>query len=225
MQFIFIPGLGVDSRIFEKVLSSLPDSVAVDWIEPLPGERLEEYARRLAQTVTPSLGCIVVGFSFGGTLAPYIAKEIQAERCILLSTVKSGKEFPRWYKLGYPLFVYFTWIAYVLILLCKLAALPILLASPSKDKTVCRQFLESPTWRLTYFLKMSFVWAFGGSNRSEAPFSAITQIHGANDWVIPARKTNADLIIPKAGHLLLLTHTEELLDALLNVAKELGDDK
>ena len=86
-------------------------------------ERLEEYAKRLVQTVTPSCRCIVVGLSFGGMLAPYIAKEIQAERCILLSSVKSGKEFPRWYRLGYPLFVYFTWIAYVLILLSKLAAL------------------------------------------------------------------------------------------------------
>ena len=95
MQFIFVPGLGADSRIFEKVLPSLPDSAAIDWIEPLPVERLEEYAKRLVQTVTPSSRCIVVGFSFGGTLAPYIAKEIQAERCILLSSVKSGKKLPR----------------------------------------------------------------------------------------------------------------------------------
>ncbi|MBR5160025.1 MAG: alpha/beta hydrolase, partial [Thermoguttaceae bacterium] len=71
MKFIFIPGLGVDSRIFEKQLAVLPDSVAIDWIEPLPGERLEEYAKRLAQTVTPSSRCIVVGLSFGGMLAPY----------------------------------------------------------------------------------------------------------------------------------------------------------
>lgn len=220
MKFIFVPGFGVDSRIFDKVLSALPDSAAVDWIEPLPGERLEEFARRLAQTVPPSPGCIVVGFSFGGTLAPYIAKEIQAKRCIILSSVKSGKEFPRWYKLGYPLFVYFTWIAYVFVLLSKLAALPILLVVSSKYKTVCRQFLQSPSWRLTYFLKMSFIWAFGKSNRSEEPFPDITQIHGANDWIIPARKTNADIIIPKAGHLLLLTHSEELLDALLDAAKE-----
>ena len=67
---------------------------------------------------------------------------------------------------------------------------------------------------------MSFVWAFGRSNRKEESFPAITQIHGANDWIIPARNTNADLIIPQAGHLLLLTHTEELLDALLDAAKE-----
>jgi pimeloyl-ACP methyl ester carboxylesterase len=220
MQFIFVSGLGADSRIFEKELAALPGSAAVDWIEPLPAERLEEYARRLAQTVTPSSRCIVVGLSFGGTLAPYIAKEIHAERCILLSSVKSGKEFPRWYRLGYPLFVYFTWIAYVLILLSKLAALPILLAAPSKYKKVCQQFLQSPTWRMTYFLKMSFVWAFGASNRNEEPFPDIIQIHGANDWIIPAKNTNADLIIPKGGHLFLLTHTEELHKALLDAAKE-----
>ena len=220
MQFIFVPGLGADSRIFEKELSSLPDSAAIDWIEPLPVERLEEYAKRLVQTVTPSSRCIVVGLSFGGMLAPYIAKEIQAERCILLSSVKSGKEFPRWYKLGYPLFVYLTWIAYVFVLLGKLSALPIMLAVSSEYKGVCRQILQSPSWRLTYFLKMSFIWAFGKSNRSEEPFPDITQIHGANDWIIPARNTNADLIIPKAGHQFLLTHPEELINALLDAAKE-----
>ncbi len=220
MQFIFVPGLGADSRIFEKVLPSLPDSAAIDWIEPLPVERLEEYAKRLVQTVTPSSRCIVVGLSFGGMLAPYIAKEIQAERCILLSSVKSGKEFPRWYRLGYPLFVYFTWIAYVLILLSKLAALIALLAVPTKYKTVFHQFLQSPTWRMVSFMKMMFVWAYDASNRNEEPFPAITQIHGANDWIIPAKNTNADLIIPQAGHLLLLTHTEELLNALLDAAKE-----
>ena len=216
MQFIFVPGLGADSRIFVNELTCFQGSIAIDWIPPLPSERLEEYAKRLAQSITPIRPCVVVGLSFGGMLAPYIAKEIQAVHCILLSSVKSGKEFPCWFRFGYPIFVNFTWIACFLVLLGKLVVWLCYWLVPLKYKTICQQYMQSPTERMVIFMKMMFVWAFDTSRYNTDMFLSITQIHGSRDWIIPARKTEADLIIPHAGHLFLLSHPDLLHNVLIS---------
>jgi pimeloyl-ACP methyl ester carboxylesterase len=38
----------------------------------------------------------------------------------------------------------------------------------------------------------------------------IHQIHGARDRVLPASPTRADVIVPGAGHVLSLTHAEDV---------------
>lgn len=119
MRFIFIPGLGADSRIFAEYVNYFQNAVVLDWLPPLPSENLANYARRLAQSIDTPQPSIVVGLSFGGMLAPYIAEEIHAEYCVLLSSVKSGKEFPKYYRLGHLFFRYFPRTAYATIVLGK----------------------------------------------------------------------------------------------------------
>jgi pimeloyl-ACP methyl ester carboxylesterase len=39
---------------------------------------------------------------------------------------------------------------------------------------------------------------------------AVHQIHGDRDRVVPVRRVQADVVVPQAGHLLSLTHPEEV---------------
>jgi hypothetical protein len=42
----------------------------------------------------------------------------------------------------------------------------------------------------------------------------ICQIHGARDWLIPARRVAADEVICDGGHLINMTHAKEVNDFL-----------
>ncbi len=76
VNIYFIPGLGVDNRVFQKL--ELPSHLNVhylEWILPISlTESIKEYAKRLAQSIDVKTPYIIVGLSFGGI----IAKELQA---------------------------------------------------------------------------------------------------------------------------------------------------
>jgi pimeloyl-ACP methyl ester carboxylesterase len=38
----------------------------------------------------------------------------------------------------------------------------------------------------------------------------VFQIHGERDWLLPVHKERPDCVIPRAGHLINLTHAEEV---------------
>jgi hypothetical protein len=48
---VFLPGVGADHRLFKYQMAAFRNSYAVDWIDPLPHESLEQYAVRLAETI------------------------------------------------------------------------------------------------------------------------------------------------------------------------------
>jgi pimeloyl-ACP methyl ester carboxylesterase len=69
ITIVFLTGLGADHRLFKHQTAAFPDSVALDWIEPNPGEVLEDYAVRLADTLLELQKPIIVcGLSLGGMI-------------------------------------------------------------------------------------------------------------------------------------------------------------
>ncbi len=100
---VFLPGLGADHRLFQFQTAAFPNSLAVDWIDVLPKETLEEYAVRLAASIRgeldqrPPSSIVVCGLSLGGMIAPYVAEHLDAKGCILLCSIRRPEEFPRRY--------------------------------------------------------------------------------------------------------------------------------
>jgi pimeloyl-ACP methyl ester carboxylesterase len=90
-----ISGLGADEKAFTYLNIAGYTLKHVNWITPHKRESLQSYALRLAEQITePSP--IILGLSFGGMLAIEMAKHIPTEKIILLSTVKTYSEIPRW---------------------------------------------------------------------------------------------------------------------------------
>lgn len=220
MRFIFIPGLGADARVFEEYVKAFPDSVVLEWLSPRPAEDLETYARRLARSVTPSPPCIVVGLSFGGMLAPYIAEELGAEYCVLLASAKSGRDFPRRYRAGRFLFRWFPWLIFMMIGLGKCGVRILNWLPGAKWRSVREQFLESPTRQMFHFLRMILDWAFESSQEVPERKTPLLQIHGDKDRLIPIKNVRPDVVIPGGGHLFLLTHFDAVLPILHDLEKK-----
>ena len=221
---VFLPGIGADHRLFKHQTETFPNSYAADWIDPLPGETLEQYAVRFAEMIRtelekrPTAPVVVCGLSLGGMVAPYVARELGAAGCILLCSVRGPKEFPR---LGYPDWLLMRLcppLRLVRVRMLQLGARVLLffpgLLRKFVSPKVVRQFAEMPPHRFAGLARMMFDWAFRRrlpEENAEKTFDKlILHIHGTNDWLLPIRRTCPDIRIEGGGHLLALTHPNEI---------------
>lgn len=97
----FMPGLAASSTIFERI--SLPEDQfeihLLEWFIPAEKESLKEYAKKMAEQVTYD-NSVLVGVSFGGILVQEMKQFLHLKKVIIISSVKSNKEFPRRLKMA-----------------------------------------------------------------------------------------------------------------------------
>ncbi len=100
LKVCLIPGLAAKSSIFEplRLASEHWELYHLDWIEPLPGEDLTAYTRRLVSDRDLS-SFVLVAASLGVLLANEIARQFRVEKIILISSVKSAAEIPGRFRL------------------------------------------------------------------------------------------------------------------------------
>lgn len=91
----FMPGLAASSSIFEHI--HLPTDAfevhLLEWIMPNEDESLENYSSRVAALVTLP-NPVLIGVSFGGIIVQEMARHLQVEKVIIISSVKSKDELP-----------------------------------------------------------------------------------------------------------------------------------
>jgi pimeloyl-ACP methyl ester carboxylesterase len=100
-----ISGLGADERLFAKLDLGDAETRFIHWIEPLKNESLPSYAARLSQQITTEKPTIL-GLSFGGMLAVEIAKIVDCQQVIIISSAKSHLEIPLLYRLAGKLYLH-----------------------------------------------------------------------------------------------------------------------
>ena len=97
----FMPGLAASTTIFERI--HLPEDTFeiffLEWLIPNKNETLEMYATRLTELIVHE-NPVLIGVSFGGILVQEMTKIISVRKTIIISSVKSNKEFPRRMKIA-----------------------------------------------------------------------------------------------------------------------------
>ena len=79
MKHIYLlSGLGVDDRVFEKIVFPYPHTF-IKWMLPLVQETMQAYAKRLSEQITHA-NPILIGLSFGGMMSIEIAKIINGNK-------------------------------------------------------------------------------------------------------------------------------------------------
>lgn len=94
MKIYFIPGLGVDERLFINLQLEGHEVHYIKWILPHKNESLRDYALRLAEQIDTSKPFALGGVSFGGMCATEIAKVLTPRKVILISSCKGDNELP-----------------------------------------------------------------------------------------------------------------------------------
>jgi pimeloyl-ACP methyl ester carboxylesterase len=203
-----LPGLGADHRLFEPQVKALDDVHVIPWIEPESAdESLAEYARRLVSTSSFQRPFDLGGSSFGGIVALELARHLQPEQVILIGSCRSPKKLPPYYK--------------VLQRVSKLLPDQLLLPPEILSSFIARRFgLAARGENREFFFDMlhhtpvSFIrWAssavFGWAGSADLRIS-VHHIHGSDDQIIPVRYVKPDRVVAGAGHLLNLTHRDQV---------------
>ncbi len=96
-----ISGLGADETVFKFL--SFPRNISPVYLNWLPinnEESLEDYAHRMAQGIEDSEPFLLLGLSMGGMIAVEIAKVNPPIKLILISSITTSTELPKFYKLA-----------------------------------------------------------------------------------------------------------------------------
>lgn len=203
MIIYLIPGLGVDHRVFSKLELEGHEVRYIRWEVPHPHEELKDFAMRLAKQIDTSQPFALIGFSFGGMCATEIAKQLNPQKLILISSAKGENELPWNIKL--------------------MRFIPAHRYAPES-------WYRRLAWRLKWFYgirgkeqaelfyKMIHSMPKGyrrwASNciinwRSRGPVNAL-HIHGDRDVVIPYRNIRNALLIKGGTHFMLLNRAREI---------------
>ena len=94
-----ISGLGADERAFERLAINGYALQHLKSIDPLNNETLSSYAARMLEQVKDE-NPVLLGLSFGGMIAVEVAKHIAVEKLILISSVKTCNEIPKWMRVA-----------------------------------------------------------------------------------------------------------------------------
>jgi hypothetical protein len=204
-----ISGLGADKRTFEKLqLNPIFEQNHIDWINPMPSESIEQYAKRLIELHKISDGDIILGLSFGGIIAVEMNKLLSPGLTILISSVSTEKELPVSFKLIGKLGLH------------KLVSRKKLIKPNPVNYYVFGTETEEQKGLLDRIISEAdpdFTrWAIDVMLRwkNEAKSDNLVKLHGDNDKIFPIKKTFADYIIKGGAHLMVHNRAEEISEIL-----------
>jgi pimeloyl-ACP methyl ester carboxylesterase len=204
MRVYFISGMGADRRIYKHI--RLPEGYEpefIDWIAPEKNELLSDYAIRLSEKIDRDQPFILVGTSLGGIMSVEIAKRVPPVATILISSIPVSAQMPRYYSVARSIGL----IAVLPPSLFKTAArLKRYFTNERKeDKRLILQLIEESDGG---FIK----WAMNAAvewRNTDIPRS-LWQIHGSRDEVFPVWLTRPTHTIRRAGHMLVMSHSDRV---------------
>jgi pimeloyl-ACP methyl ester carboxylesterase len=207
-------GLGADERVF-KFLDWGKDNqpIYIKWIEPLRNESLKDYVFRLSSQIN-SPNPILVGMSFGGILAIELSKQIDTNKVILISSIKTKTELPFYYRilgfLNVP-----KWFPLSFLLSGNKIIYNFFGIKNRTEKMLLKNILrDTPLSFLKWALQKTANW----KNTTIPP--NLIHIHGGADHILPYRFVKADITIEKGGHFLIVNKAKELSRILKDILHE-----
>jgi pimeloyl-ACP methyl ester carboxylesterase len=207
LPLILLPGIGADERVFRLQAVEFPDLIVPRWIPPVPQESLPAYAKRMAAHVDPGTACAIGGLSFGGMLALEMAPHLNARACILVASVRAPGELPRRLRRMRRLSGL---LSLVPTSMSSRFARLVLAGSGERMGTSTRAFLEQLQSADGPFLHWASRAVLTWQPRYQDSSVPIHHIHGDRDRVLPHRLTRPDTLVEGGGHLLTLTHPDEV---------------
>ena len=199
-----VSGLGADDRVFQKLKFEGYQPVHISWLDPEPKESIANYARRLASQIK-SDDPIIIGLSFGGLIAVEIAKQINAKKVILISSVKNQQEIPFYFKI-------FRWFPIYCLIPAKLilwfgqllAAWFFSLQTIDERKLFRAILLDTDAKFMKWAIHQVITW------KNELIPENTYHIHGQSDRIFPNRFVREDFSVAKGGHFMIMNQAEHI---------------
>jgi pimeloyl-ACP methyl ester carboxylesterase len=196
----FMPGLAASSTIFEYI--ALPEDqfemVLLDWFLPENKETLQQYALRMTKQIKHE-NPVLIGVSFGGILVQEMSTLIPTRKTIIISSVKSNKEFPARMLLAKKT------MAYKLIPTSLLANIETLVRYAFGENIVAKRIKLYEKY-LSLREKSYLDWSIENviSWSRSKPDENVVHIHGDKDGVFPIDKIKNCIVIKGGTHIMII---------------------
>ena len=215
-----ISGLGADERVFRKLKFQGYQPVHICWVEPEPGESIAEYAKRLTTQIELERP-ILIGLSFGGIIAVEMAKHIDTEKVILISSTKNETEVPFYFKMFRWLPIYQILPARLMLWFGQLFASWFFSLETVDERKLFKAILFDTNARFfKWAIHQVVVW------KNELIPHNIYHIHGKSDRIFPFRFIREDFSIENGGHFMIMNRAElisNLIQKIVNLNSEKVD--
>jgi len=198
-----ISGLGADEKIFTHLHIEGYELQYIPWIRPHKRERIELYAKRMSEYIKED-SAVLLGVSFGGIIGIEIAKLMSLHKLIIVSSVKSDSEMPRWMRTAAAL------------KLDKL--LPTRLhkytekidnlrlgVSNKEEKDMVKHYRKNAD---LVFVDWAISQAINWKNNWQPHF--LTHIHGDKDKIFPIKKVKPSYIVKDGTHMMIYNRAGEI---------------
>ena len=200
---ILLPGLNGEPRVFAPQTAAFPDTRPVRWIASMNREGLATYAGRLAGSLGRVGPCAVVGVSFGGLVATELARHIDAKACVVIASSRDPAGLP-------PALRGLRFVAPIVPFAMLRAG--VTTATPNRGDRPN----QTPTDRAFRLWAISAMVTWRPPGPPPCP---VVQVHGDRDRQFPVAAARADHVVRGGGHLLTLTHADEVNAILADVVR------
>ena len=212
-----ISGLGADERVFQKLEFQGYQPVHICWVEPKKRESISEYSMRLT-TQIESERPILIGLSFGGIMAVEMAKHIDTEKVILISSTKNELEVPFYFKIFRWLPIYQLLPAKLMLWLGQLIASWFFSLETVAERKLFKAILFDTNARFfKWAIHQVVIW------KNELIPHNVYHIHGKSDRIFPFRFVSEDFSVENGGHLMIMNRAE-LVSNLIQKIVNLNSD-
>lgn len=212
----FMPGMAASPKIFENI--KLPEDrfemFFLEWCLPLDNEPIEDYAKRIAESIKHDYP-VLVGVSFGGVLVQEIARIIDAKKVIIISSIKCNAEFPRRMRFAKMTRAYRVFPTSLMQRVDWLAKFAIGNNMITRRLNLYEKFLSVRDKKyLDWAFKTIILW-----NRTE-PDSNVVHIHGDIDEVFPCKYLKDYIPVKGGTHIMILNKAKWLNENLPRIILE-----
>lgn len=202
----FMPGLAASPTIFENLSLSKDkfDLHYLNWLQPLSiEETLANYAMRMCDKIKHE-NVVLVGVSFGGILIQEMSKYINVKKIIIISSVKSNKEFPTNFKLAKKIGAYKLFPTTVVSNFEKFAPFFIGKSLKKKAKVYQKYLSERDELYLKWSIQNTIQWA------QDKPIEDIVHIQGTKDHIFPHKNIKNFIKIKDGTHAMILIKAKKI---------------
>lgn len=198
-----ISGLGADEKVFSRLRLNGHDIRYVPWLRPQKNEKIDHYAKRMAESIQHD-SPVILGVSFGGMIGIEIAKQLQLRKLFIISSIKSTRELPGWMKVAGTLQLnkMIPMRPYKFIEKIDNDRLGV---SNEEERKIVQAYRRSADpvyldWAINEVLNWKNDWQ---------PENII-HIHGDKDRIFPIKNLNAHHIIEDGTHFMIYNRAEEI---------------
>jgi pimeloyl-ACP methyl ester carboxylesterase len=204
LKVFLISGMGADERLFRNLDLSGYEVVPITWIAPQLDDTLADYAAKLIQQFSIKAGDSVIGVSLGGMIATEIAKQVELNHVILISSIKSRSEAPWYYGVFKALPVY-KWLKADFIRSIGWWFKPIMGKMAGIHADLFYSMLQNTS---PVFLKWSIGASLNWDNAVIPP--NIKHLIGDADKVFDHKRIKDAIVIPGGDHMMVFNRAKEI---------------